>query len=210
MANTKKSAATAGEKQAKADRFERQDHGERTRQKIIDAAVELFAEHGFRGTGIAALAKKVGMSGPGLLYYFGSKERLLQEVIAEHDRAELPHRLSRVRLRDMHKAGRHTVRTRMLGRLNLVLGAESISPDQPLHDYFVERYRRTHRMARRVLEIERKEGRVREGVDLDQVALEMQAVALGLELMWLTDPAHIDFRTAIEQYFARLQEDLAP
>jgi AcrR family transcriptional regulator len=195
---------------AKADGFERQDHGERTRERIIEAAIDLFAEHGYRGTGIAALAKKVGMSGPGLLYYFGTKERLLLEVMAERDRSELQHRQSRVRLRDLHRSGRRTVRAPQLTRLHAVLAAESISPEHPLHSFYVGRYRRQHRLARRVLEIEQAEGRVRRDIDVDQVAREMQAMALGLELMWLTDPDTFDFQGSIEQYYERLIADLAP
>src|SRR5689334_24653042 len=73
---------------AKADARRRQTRGDARRQQILDAAVELFAEKGYRSTGIAQLADTVGMTHPGLLYYFGSKERLLLEVVAERNRVE--------------------------------------------------------------------------------------------------------------------------
>ena len=208
--STRKSltAKTAGG--AKADGFERQDHGERTRQKIVETAVELFAEKGFRGTGIATLAKKVGMSGPGLLYYFGTKERLLLDVMPERHRVELPLHQSRVRLTDLRRSGRRTTSARRLAQLYVVLGAEAIDPEHPLHDFFVERYRRNHQMARRLLTIERKEGRLRADADIDQLAIEIQAMTLGLEMLWLTDPDTFDFRTALEKFYDRTERDLAP
>ena len=129
---------------AGADEHTRQPRGDLRRQQIIDAAVELFASKGYRGTGVAALADRVGMTATGLLYYFGTKERLLREVVAERDRMEaidpdrdFPLALTLSSLREL---GRHNVETAILTRLYLVLGAESLDPDDPLHDFFVERY----------------------------------------------------------------------
>jgi AcrR family transcriptional regulator len=197
---------------AKADGFDRQDHGERTRERIIAAAVGLFSRKGFRGTGLAALAKEVEMSGPGLLYYFGSMERLLLEVMAEHehaDRVDQPQRQKRVRMKDLRSAGRHTTDTKTLAKLYAVLGAESIEPEAPLHDYFVGRYRAAHQLARRVFEIEARAGRVPSTIDAGQLAYEVQAMTLGMTLLWLTDPETFDIRTAIEKYFDRLERELA-
>ena len=65
-----------------------QPRGELRRQQILDAAVELFSAKGYRGTGLAALAERVGVTATGILYYFGTKERMLQEVVAERDRRD--------------------------------------------------------------------------------------------------------------------------
>ena len=75
---------------AGADDRTRQARGDLRRQQILDAAVELFATKGYRGAGVAALAERVGMTATGLLYYFGSKERLLQEVVAERSARRSP------------------------------------------------------------------------------------------------------------------------
>ncbi|MEX0844636.1 MAG: TetR/AcrR family transcriptional regulator [Balneolaceae bacterium] len=51
-----------------------------TRQQILDAAFELFANNGFSKTSIAAVAKKAGIS-KGLIYhYFDSKEAILEGI----------------------------------------------------------------------------------------------------------------------------------
>lgn len=56
---------------------------EETRQRLCDAALELFAEHGFESTSIRMIAERAGVS-LGLLYhYFPSKESLLQELFQQ-------------------------------------------------------------------------------------------------------------------------------
>jgi AcrR family transcriptional regulator len=199
---------------AGADERTRQPRGDLRRQQIIDAAVELFAAKGYRGTGVAALADRVGMTATGLLYYFGTKERLLREVVAERDRMEtidpdreFPPALTLSSLREL---GRHNVETAILTRLYLVLGAESLDPDDPLHGFFVERYEVAREFVRALLHDEKAQGRVRPDVDVDQVALEVIAMIMGLEYQWLTDPARVDFGQAMETYIDRLIVQLAP
>ena len=199
---------------AGADERTRQPRGDLRRRQIIDAAVELFAAKGYRGTGVAALADRVGMTATGLLYYFGTKERLLREVVAERDRMEtidpgreFPPALT---LSSFRELGRHNVETAILTRLYLVLGAESFDPDDPLHDFFVERYEVAREFVRALLNDEKAEGRVRLDVDVDQVALEVIAMIMGLEYQWVTDPARVDFGQAMETYIDRLIVQVAP
>jgi TetR/AcrR family transcriptional regulator len=44
------------------------------RETILEAALEVFSQHGFRGATIDQIAEAAGMSKPNLLYYFRSKE----------------------------------------------------------------------------------------------------------------------------------------
>ncbi|MCR8723215.1 TetR family transcriptional regulator C-terminal domain-containing protein [Frigidibacter sp. ROC022] len=46
----------------------------KNRQAILEAALDAFAEAGFRGTTLDRIAEKAGLSKPNLLYYFASKE----------------------------------------------------------------------------------------------------------------------------------------
>lgn len=53
---------------------------EQTRQQILDAAFELFANEGYTHTSISAVAEKAGIS-KGLIYhYFDSKEAILEGI----------------------------------------------------------------------------------------------------------------------------------
>lgn len=55
--------------------------GEDTRGAFLRAATRLFAEKGFYGTSIAAIADELGLTKQALIHHFGSKERLYGEVL---------------------------------------------------------------------------------------------------------------------------------
>ena len=194
---------------AKADGYERQDRGEQTRQRIINAAIELFAESGWRSTGIAALAKRVEMSGPGLLYYFGSKERLLQEVVAERERLDASDQWDQLQLSDLRAQGRHRQSNRTLAKLYVVLEAEALEPGEPLHEFFRDRHRRGRALIRRILETEIIEGRARADIDVEQLVLEIASFTAGLEFQWLSQPDDIDIATVADRYFDELARRIA-
>jgi AcrR family transcriptional regulator len=71
-----------------------------TRTKILDAAEELFMQHGFEGTSMRTLTSKAGVNLAAVNYHFGSKDALIEAVfrrrldpmnaarIAELDRLE--------------------------------------------------------------------------------------------------------------------------
>ena len=68
--------------------------GQQTRERLLDAAARLFAEHGFDGTTMRAIATEAGRS-PGLTYrYFASKEALVlglyERIARELAEAPLP------------------------------------------------------------------------------------------------------------------------
>ena len=50
---------------------------------ILEAALEVFAVHGFRGSTIDQIAEVAGMSKPNLLYYFPRKEEIHRRLISE-------------------------------------------------------------------------------------------------------------------------------
>jgi AcrR family transcriptional regulator len=57
-----------------------------TRDRILDAAMELFGQHGYKGTSITAIETAVGLTpGAGGIYrHFPSKQALLQAGIQRH------------------------------------------------------------------------------------------------------------------------------
>ena len=52
-----------------------------TRAEFLKAATRLFAEKGFYGTSIAAIADELGLTKQALIHHFGSKEKLYGEVL---------------------------------------------------------------------------------------------------------------------------------
>jgi len=57
----------------------------RTRARLVEAAKEVFAEHGLLDTRIADIAKRAGVSYGSFYHYFDSKEALFREIAAEVD-----------------------------------------------------------------------------------------------------------------------------
>ena len=51
------------------------------REAVLDAAAELFREHGFHGTSVDDLGAAAGITGPGLYRHFRSKDALLMAVL---------------------------------------------------------------------------------------------------------------------------------
>ena len=152
----------------------------------------VFAARGFRGSALAEVAEKVGVSPANLVYHFGSKEGLLLAVIAERDR-----RAGDVLISDLAPAGglasiRGAVRFAEqsehepgLAALHTVLQIESFEPDSPAHAYFAERSRLLRRLVRDTLEQAKASGDVRVDVDCGAKADEMVAFLEGAAVVWL-------------------------
>lgn len=55
--------------------------GRETRAELLSAATRLFADRGFYGASIAAIASELGLTKQALIHHFGSKEKLYGEVL---------------------------------------------------------------------------------------------------------------------------------
>ncbi|MFD9791960.1 TetR family transcriptional regulator [Streptomyces sp. NPDC059070] len=93
----------------------------RTRQLLLDAAVEEFAEHGPEGARVARIATRSGVNKERIYQYFGSKEKLFVAVLEselEKVAAQVPLTVELAadlgdyagRIHDYHRAHPHFVR----------------------------------------------------------------------------------------------------
>ena len=185
------------------------------RESILEAAVRLFAKRGFRATGIIPLAQEVGLSHVGLLHHFGTKEDLLRAVVARRESEEEEEArgalapLGLAGLKELAKRGHQLVANPLHPRLYTVLIAENLDAGDPLHDYFVDRYRRVRASISRSIREGQRGGEIRPDVDADRIAAEILSFIVGTQIQWLLDPDSIDVNGAYERYLGRLIDDIA-
>ncbi|OIQ31626.1 MAG: TetR family transcriptional regulator [Alphaproteobacteria bacterium MedPE-SWcel] len=55
----------------------------RNRANILEAALEVFSQNGFRGATVDQIATAAGLSKPNLLYYFPSKDAIFTALLSE-------------------------------------------------------------------------------------------------------------------------------
>jgi AcrR family transcriptional regulator len=184
-----------------------QARGVERRRVIIDAAIEHFAQNGYRGTAIADIAEQAGVTTGGLLHHFGSKEGLLVEVIRERDQqaleaiSSLEHDSIAAHFDEwLAIAGWNEAREPYVG-LHAVLLTESIDPDHPAHPYFVARNRWLRDLLCAALHKAVAEGELRGDLDVDAKAKEIQAFVEGAAILWLFDPEPGALQRAFRSYF---------
>jgi AcrR family transcriptional regulator len=178
----------------------RRTQAERTRasrEKIIQAATQFFAEQGFRGAKMADIAKAADLTGPGLLHHFPSKTHLLMEVLKERDRVD-SERMGGI----LQKEGSHFLEAQIeivahnetvpgLVQLFNLLVAESISPDHPAHGFFTQRYQRERARVAQVIAKAQQDGEIRADIPAETLAILIFAMMDGLQVQWLLEPEKI-------------------
>jgi AcrR family transcriptional regulator len=169
------------------------ERGARTRAAIMDAAIRLFARHGYRGAPLAAVASAVEMTQPGLLHHFPTKEHLLMAVLEQRDREDVR------RMREAwHEGGEaalgalaglvaHNATNPELVQMFTVLAGEAVSGDHPAHEFFADRYAHFRKRAQRTLDEGQDSGEFRSDVDTGALATLILAVIDGLQIQWLLD-----------------------
>jgi len=63
----------------------RSTKGVRTRERLLEAAKEIFEEHGFLEARISDIAERAGQAHGSFYYYFGSKEAIFRELAVAVD-----------------------------------------------------------------------------------------------------------------------------
>ena len=177
-----------------------------TRTAILDAALEVFAQSGYRAGSLREVAERVGMSEAGLLHHFRSKSALLLALLDHRDD------LSRARvdfdlpdgvesLRALAELARFNAAQPGIVELYCTLSAEATSPTHPAHEYFVNRYRFVRDSITGAFRRVAAAGRLAEGIDPDRAAVNTIALMDGLQVQWLLDPASTDMAEALHDVF---------
>src|SRR5690349_12102304 len=123
----------------------RRTQAERTQQRkeqLIREATRYFGQYGYRGAKLSEIARAAGVTEPGLLHHFPSKEHLLMEVLAERDRLDKErfdpalHGITGDPLPSYEQLVSYNESVPGLVQLFSILVAESIEEQHPGHDFF--------------------------------------------------------------------------
>lgn len=168
--------------------------GDESRTAILSAAKTLFSSQGFRGTSIASIAEKAGLSQPGLLHHFPSKVALLLAVLEDRDREDGQLSSAHLTRHGIEILGaleslvEHNQTTPEVVRLFSVLLGEGLAESHPAHSYMVKRYESIRSRILRNLRSAEESGDIRPDVDLEAVAAITVALMDGLQFQWLLNP----------------------
>jgi AcrR family transcriptional regulator len=179
------------------------------RDDILRTAFDLFAERGYRGTSLAAVAERAGLTQQGLLHYFPNKETLLVEVLQLSDeldvRRPLAGSVNAVSLDQLAELVAYNATRPGVVRSLTVLTAESVTDDHPARAYFVERYAEFRQGTAAALRAE-LDGRLHNGLTVEQASTLLIAVMDGLQLQWLLQPDEIDMSTLFTTFLNLLRK----
>ncbi|MTE15835.1 TetR/AcrR family transcriptional regulator [Nocardia aurantiaca] len=188
----------------------RRRRGDDRREQIIDEALKTFADNGYRGTSLAEIADRCGLSQPGLLHYFPNKAALLAAVLDYRDRLDYDRLGFDQRLRGKDALIRlaqlvdHNMHVPGLVRLFTVLTSEAVTADHPAHEWALDRYRKLQVHLAGALEAGIADGSIRRDIDPAAVARQVFAMMDGLQLQWLVDPDTVDMATLFRAYIDEL------
>jgi AcrR family transcriptional regulator len=187
----------------------RRTQAERTqasREKIIREATRLFGQSGFRGAKLSEIAAAAGLTEPGLLHHFPSKEHLLMGVLEERDRLDdlwvqetMEMNGGRL-LETSSELVRHNEGVPGLVQLFTILAAESVSPEHPAHDYFVGRYRISRARFSEAVRDAQERGEVRADIEAEELVILIYALMDGLQLQWLLEPEKVSMPKVFDTF----------
>jgi AcrR family transcriptional regulator len=179
------------------------------REDIITAAFAVYAEAGYHGSSLREIAKRVGITHTGLLYYFPTKEALLAAVLERRDAEDTEREHLSVppgldALRRFVALAAYNVRHPGIVDLYSRLAAEAVGADHPAHDYFEEHYRLARRYAVESFKVLAARGELRVGVDPEYAGLSFVALMDGLQVQWLSNRDGVDLVGLLRFYLQGL------
>ena len=196
----------------------KKEQAARSREALIQAAMDLFAERGYRGTSVQAIGDLAGVSRGSIFWHFGSKEGLLWAVVerafAEWESDVLVPDVGRATgveaMRRALAAHRRflTERSEAL-RLFYLLMFEALGPHPELAQEFARLHMHLREMTVGWMQQAIDAGELRNDVDATAVVILITGALGGLAYQWLLDPGGFDLDRVYEDLEKTLARGLA-
>ncbi|SMC91723.1 TetR/AcrR family transcriptional regulator [Lentzea albidocapillata] len=186
--------------------------GEESRAKAVAVATELFALTGFKGTSVAAVAARTGLSQSGLLHHFPSKAVLLTAVLEERDRQDGDFLAGSAgpplgwAAFDALTAlvARNSARPHLVG-LFVRLAAEATEPGHPAHAWVRQHYSGLRQWLSEAVRTGQERGEIAADAPVESMVRTTIAVIDGLQQQWLLQPDEVSMTAEFEEFTRTLR-----
>ncbi len=171
--------------------------GQERRDEILRAAVEVISRDGYRGASLGQIGRSIGIESAHIIYYFSSREVLLQEVLRTWDEGNAVEPAPGADIFAwMVEAARRNTATPGLVQLYTAFAAEAADPAHPAHDFFRARFATLQGYIADEIRKRQSGGSVAPSLDADHAAMMLIAQSDGLQVRWLVDRS-IDMAAAL-------------
>jgi AcrR family transcriptional regulator len=171
------------------------------RQRILEAAMSIFATRGYNNGSLVEIGEAAGVSHTGVMHHFGSKDQLLIAMLEYRDDSDVAE-LEGKHIPDGAALFEHLVRTVRLNterpgvvQLYTVLSADSVTDGHPAQEYFRARFVGLRDMVKGAL---RDVAPTASDTRIDVAASTIIATMDGLQVQWLLDPEAVDMAEAVQ------------
>ena len=198
---------------------------QKTRQHLLDAALEVFWRDGVTRASLQAIAQEAGVTRGALYWHFKNKEDLF-ETLFEQQYADFFAAFNDQTLRDNQDVWTHL-------QHNLTAMFETLATRESKHkfcnvmfskceqtagnDTITELACRSHRLFHTqiayALQLSREQGRLPENTDIERAAIYLESSFVGLIYIWIDEPERFDLIAKSKRVIAAnmrvLQQGLA-
>lgn len=165
------------------------------RERILDTAMELLGEKGYRGLTMKTVAARCGLTAPAVTYYFKDMQTLLLAVLRRRDALDVDEFFSSgsdgpLTAEDI-AVGVYRAMTAHphAARLRTVMSIEAMDPSHPAHAACRERNEAV---------VAFLASRLGDGYDdTDRLARRLVAVLDGVQSAWLRHPDYINLQSSL-------------
>ncbi len=182
---------------------QRKIQSELTKQKILDAAIQLFSRKGFRSTSLSDLAQATGLTKGALYHHFRNKDALFYAVLENlrflwrervfRDMLEKKNALERLEtLFDNHARLIEERETFCLVLSSLVMEMDSVNTE--FMDALREVFADLTALIQRIIEKGQENREVRRDLDPRLLALNLVGMMEGNSIPWILNRGNVDYQ----------------
>jgi AcrR family transcriptional regulator len=182
---------------------------------ILDVAVELFGSRGIRGTSIAAIADRSGLTDAGILHYFPTKTKLIGAALDRAAQRQVAQMIALVQpggleaIRGLGEWGAVVESDPSLAAFSIVLSTEGLFEDSVVRDWEQRRYESIRGLGIALVQEGIARGEIRPDADPELEASAMIAFLDGIRLQWFYTDRTLPLARTVRRYFDQIVERLA-